>query len=501
MKNKLILTSLWLSFSLISACTGQGQNTTSPSSGGGKPSSEFLINGDPHKIAYATQSVKSRNSYDSNIIAKILEDNAMRYNYTMPGWPDFKSFEGREVFTNSKEGGNYYGVNKLEIEDKKYSPGQVVQAIVKKWESLGVELGFVESNPDSNSNNVNDQNLYNAIKNEEFSKKLILMGDNTSGTNDKDGKVIADQPWSKLVNVATFEFSEIISAYNTGYQTQSHFGLRIKEKDGKLVKEKLDVGYIVASIKKDDRITNIKNVRKANAFRQGVVDAVKEQNTGEAKFVEKEEVSDDEDAKKLFWGSGDIKRFSDLVRSNKKYLNQDHSIFYLAGASGRENSLAADSLILSGTTNINGHKMVIERSFDGKGVFEGLGKNEKGTNLRAGSANNFHVRGRIRMNGRFYSDKHELDYGWEEAKNSMKGLVVEAVIESLYGSNQDINYFGKHTKFGNLASIDPTTLKGGRSALTGQKINKKYAKEIKLTLLKKSIDEKSFEDNFLGSGY
>ena len=500
MKKKWLFLPLLVNSALITSC-GNSSTESTTSTTTGKPSSEFLENSKPHSIAYATQTVKSRNSYDSNVIAKILEDNALRYHYTMPGWPNFESYEGREIFSAPKTAGNFFGINKVEIEEVKYTPGQITSKIVKRWNDLNVELGFVESNPDSLTNNINDNYFYDAIKNEEYKNKLVLMGYQTKGTHLKDGKVNENQLWSKFKNVATFEFSEILTAYNTGYQTQANFGLKIKEKDGKLTKEKLSVGYVVASVKKDDRLTNIKNVRKANAFRQGVLDAIKEQGTGEAKFVSKEEVSDDEDAKKLFWAVGDIKRFTDIVRTNKKYLDQDHSIFYLAGASGRENSMAADSLILSGTTNLNGHKMVVERGYDSNGVFEGLGK-EKGTNLRAGSANNFHVRGRIRMNGRFYSTKYEIDGGWETAENSAKGLITEAVIESLYGANQgSIDYFGKHNMFGSLATIDPTDLKEGRGIPTGQKINKKFADEIKLHLLKKMKQEKEFEDNFLGSGY
>lgn len=505
MKNKIFKTGFLASLSLSLIACGSSSNTKQGSSK--KPSDEFLIETNPNKMAYATQTSKSRNSYDSNVIAKVLEDNALRYNYKMPEWPKFESHEGREILSGPSAYGNFYGISKIN-EEKKYKASEIVAKIIKRWKDLKINLGFIESNPNSNQDTINDDTLYQAIKNELYNDdsekelknklQLVLMGPNTETTY--QGKK-TNNVWSKFKNMATFEFSEILTAYNTGYQTQANFGLKISEKSGKLVKEKLEVGYVIGALKKETREDNIRNVKKANAFRQGVLDAVKEQNTGPASFVSKNDVSENEDEKKLFWGAGDMKRFASMVRSHKNYKSKDHSIFYMAGASARDNSAIADTLILSGVTNLYGHKMVIEKAFDDEGVFEGLGK-ENGTNLRAGSGNNFHVRGRIRMNGRHYSEQYELDSSWIEAENSMKGLVTEAIIESLYGINKGkVDFFGKHTQMGTLGVIDPTSLKGGRSHPDSQKLNKKFQKEIKWQLLSRTKKESDFDDQFLGSGY
>ena len=496
--------------SLIAAC-GQSKKDKTPKKkaetklkSGTKASDKMMTFGAQQLFAYATEygALENENP-ETNLVARQLYQSAIKYNYTFPGWP--KDTQGQEASKAIKADkvSNYYNLKWTTGEDAKTAP-EIAAKILKNWQKAGVKVGFIQTNPESKKAIVNGEKLMDAIKNKEYTGKLVITGKNTSHIDLYGGKKGAT--WSDYANVATFEFSQITTAYNAGYLTQSQFG-KVKLADGTI--EKRSVGYIVAAQEKDDNKWNKLQMKKANAFRKGVMDAVKEQGTGEATFVKKEDASDKAKEKKLMFESSDISKYFKVLKKLDAYKNPDHSFVYYAGADAEINDLVATELINSSVANKFGHKFVVETAgFDDKDDPRAFGEGENGSWSR-GSGSNQVVTARVFMATKSWiparvlgdkSDKKDnISSQWTDAQRAANAFAIEAVLSSLYGANNGkIDYFGKHTYIGAFPDFSRVGTNGIKEK--AQKIDTKLLDKIRIDLYLKNIDIGNIEDDFLGSG-
>ncbi len=469
-----------------------------------KASDKFMIFGEPEKFAYATQyGSLEESSPETNLIARQLYKSAIRYNYTLPGWPETsEGIDAAEVFTNTTAQ-NYYNV-KWTLGDNSKKSDEVAAKILERWEAGGINVGFIQTNPETKEEIINGQKLQDAIKNKVYTGKLVLTGKNTKHVDlygDNKGGA-----WSDYSNVATFEFSQIITAFNAGYLTQTQFG-RFKNSEGNW--EKRTVGYIVAAQKKDGKKWNVLQMKKANAFRKGVLAAVNEQKTGEAKFVKKESASDNSSEKTLMFESTDITKYFSVLKKEKDYTENDHSFVYYAGADAEINDLVATELLNSEVSNKYGHKMVIETAgADDSDNIRSFGEGESAA-WSKGNGNKQSVSGRVFMAVKPWinaktassssSDPEAIDTTWLTAEKAANLYAVEAVISSLYGENQGkIDYFGKHTYIGSF----PEFSRVGTHDINDKahKIDDDLLDKVRHTLYLKNEDISKITDEFLGSG-
>ena len=306
-----------------------------------------------NRVGYVTELGKDS---DENYFKKYIFANQEKYDYQLDGSQD-PAYD--LLFTTTRA----YGAD---------SPKDFKNSLARLSDN-NVGLTFVESkeyfkklcatekiSPD----NVGDPDKYKykpeinfwkeIIQEDLYKGHLVIVGKNSKYYRTAEDKVgQGDKKWEwKSPNIATFEFSEIISAYYMGYLTQYSFG---KTQDG----AKRSVGYVLAASFEENSQRD-KNIKKAVAFRRGVLDAVKEHDTGQATFALKSSVSDFEDEKTLVMKATEIEDKIPNLANSPNYKNKSHSFVYVAGASSLYNNLIAKLLLKQAVKNPNGHNIIGE---------------------------------------------------------------------------------------------------------------------------------------------
>ena len=330
------------------------------------------------------------------------------------------------------------------------------------------------------------------LKEDLYKGHLVIVGKDSKYYRTAEDKVgQRDEKWEwKSPKIATFEFSEIISAYYMGYLTQYSFG---KTKSG----AKKSVGYLLAA-SFEENAQRDKNIKKAVAFRQGVLDAQKEHKTGEATFALKSSASDFEDDKTLVMKATQIEdRIPNLAKS-LNYKNKTHSFVYVAGASALYNNLIAKLLLNQSVKNANGHNIIGEDAsittgdmFDGSSDSNYIKATEQAETKHI---KNKSVSGRIAM---FYN-KDNLAY-----KNDGYNLelstkwAIERILDSIYNKDNLDLYFNRHNYVGTLPLIYQPGQQGLPSSLDE---GREISDEIKNILWNKSLSEDDFDtkSEFMG---
>ena len=500
---------LILSTSLVSKCSVVDPETkdkkdsdTKKTNIVNKASDKMMAFGEKSLVAYATSYPQfDKENLSSNLVANELYKSAIKYNYDLLGWPDDKrGKEGSDALASGIETSNYYDVKSLNS-PQQVSAGKVGTAILRKWSKASVKLGFIQSDSSSDEIGINSQLLYDAIKDKVYSGKLVLSGTNSSYVNRSDGKTT--QKWNSQSNVATFEFSEIISAYYTGYLTQAQFG-KLKKDDG--THEKKSVGYIVAVLKRHDDNWNTLQIKKANAFRLGVLAANKEQETGKASFALPKNLESDNLEKTLIFAEDDIGDYFGLYKEMDAYVNNDHSFTYYVGADPEVNLKVATELSSYGVSNKLGHKLIVETAAFAPGdKVSGFGDQanaawkidngeEKSVTTRVFMASKSWIK--PKKAGDDDSKEQKLSQDWQDAQLSASAHVVEAVLAAELGENiGKINYFGKHNYIGSFPTFSKVNTNGVNDK--AQPIDAQLLNEVRKKLYLKNINLENISDNFL----
>ena len=502
---KKILT-LILSTSLVSKCSVVDSETKDTKDNKtnivNKASDKLMAFGKKPLVTYATTYPRfNKENPSDNLVANELYRSAIKYNYDLPGWPDDKrGKEGEDALVAGLSGSNYYNV-KATTSPQQASAGKVGVAILRKWSEANVKLGFIQSDSTSDEMGINSQVLYDAIKDGDYKEKLVLSGTNSSFVNRVDGK--KTQRWSNQPNVATFEFSEIMSAYYTGYLTQAQFG-KLKKEDGTY--EKKSVGYIVAALKRPDDTWNTLQMKKANAFRLGVLAASQEQETGKASFALPKDLESDDLKKTLVFDEDDIKDYFGLYKEMDTYADNDHSFTYYVGADPEVNLKVASELSSYGVSNKLGHKLIVETAAFAPGDKESGFGDQASAAWKIDNGLEKTVTARVFMASKSWitpkkagdddSKEQSLSRDWQDAQLSANAHVVEAVLAAEMGENIDkINYFGKHNYIGSFPTFSKVDTNG--VDLKAQPINSQLLKEVRKELYLKNINLENISDKFL----
>ncbi len=469
-----------LTSTTIAACGAKQEESTEKTNSKSDPKTMFIKH-PINRVGYITELNKELND---NYYRATIEDLKEEYNYRMDGTADAAyrlKYSTTRVYSVD-------GPDELKKSFERLNENNVGLTIVENKEFLNKLLNAKSGKTEINIwKEVMENNIYGGY--------MAMIGKDSQYYLTNEGKVgMGKNKWEwKSDKIATFEFSEIVSAYYMGYITQYTFGL---DSDG----QKKTVGYILGSTYQSstDRPENIK---KALAFRQGVLDAVTEKQTGEATFASKTETSDDPEEHTLVWRMTDLESVIPKLVKSSNYKDKDHSLTYFAGASSEYNEIIASFLMEQEVKNSQGHKLIGEKASTTAGdMFESsIDTNymEATTTNDEGEENhikNKSVTGRVSM---FYN-KDKKAYRNDEYNIELANTyAVKELLKSVFKDDNLATYFGKHTYVGTF----PLVYKPGENQVPSDaQPAKTITEELKLELIEKRITEEQFKtkSDFLG---
>ena len=453
LKQKLFSSSMILF--LTSACSSSTTNTKQNSNT--NYFSHYL-----NRVGYIT----TKSDVNDNLIKKTIDSSSNKYKYRLDGSSDL-AFKIKQNTTR---------VFKADKKDK------IIQAL-KILEKNRVGLVFVEG-----SSLFNREEIYDAIKIQQiYTGRLVIFGDDIKHPKKNDGSLVTNKIWHNE-KIATFEYSKIISAYMTGYLTQTNFGLT-SNGTKKSVSYLLGVAYEPGQSKKRKE-----DIKKAIAFKKGIEDAVKEQKTGEVYFVPKPTPTKTLSLNNLIIDSTILPSVVEDLAKDKKYLSSDHSFTYFSGSTRETNYDVAHRLTYKATKNKYGHKVIVDTGATDNGygfefssdvnVIEGEeGENpQKNATARVGLA---------------FNKDLEFSESFEYAKNYATKTAIENVLKMIFKDDKIDNYFNKYNRFGTFGIV----MQAGRNTISPSM--QKARNELRDTLLpainEKKINEDQFaKDDFFG---
>ncbi len=332
-------------------------------------------------------------------------------------------------------------------------------------------------------------NLWKEImKNEIYKGHIVIIGKDSRFYRNQEDKIgVGKEKWEwKSDKIATFEYSEIISAYYMGYITQYTFGLT---KEG----TKKTVGYVVAATYEQPH-QKTKNIKKAIAFRKGVEDAIKEKATGAATFALKTQTTTDSDGETLVRPATDLEQIIPNLIKSSNYKDKDHSIVYVAGASSVYNELISGFLVEVQANNKNGHKLVGDYGattagdlFDASSDTNYVEAKKTNDDDEEVIVKDKSVVGRVVM----HYNKDNLAYRNDEYNREVAAkYAIDKVFDSIYNQDNLDIYFGKHTHVGTFPIIYKP---GERQVPSDSQPAKSISDEMKKALVDKNLSEDDFK--------
>ena len=442
-----------LCFSIMSCGAQQEQKTSS---------STKLLSHYVNRVGYIT----TKNDVPENLIKKTVDSLSKKYNYRLDGSSDL-AFKMKQNTTR------VYKADKHE---------RIVDAL-KLLERNRVGLVFIEG-----SDTFNTEKIYDAIKVDQiYTGRLIIFGDDIKNPKKGDGSIVRDKAW-KSDKIALFSFSKIISAYMTGYLTQTNFGLTASG-------EKKQVSYLMGvSVEPGKSTKRTEDIRKAIAFKKGIEDAVKEQKTGDVYFVPQTGKVLNGEKQTLIMDYSVVPSIVEEMGKDKKYLEADHSFAYISGATNTINYDLAYRLTLKATKNKYGHKVIVDYGSTDEGygleysadvnVIEG----EEGENPKKNST--------ARVGLAFTKDL-EFAETFDYAKQYATKIVIEKIFNEVFKKDSWGNYFDNYNLFGTFGIV----MQSGKRTISPnmQKARLDLRQSLLETMNEKNLEEKMFsEDDFFG---
>ena len=415
-----------------------------------------------NRVGYIT----TKNEGPTNLIKKSIDSLSTKYGYLLDGSSDL-AFKMKQNTTR---------VYKADKHDR------IIDAL-KLLERNRVGLVFIEG-----SDKFNTEKIYDAIKVDEiYTGRLFIFGDEVINPKKNDGSIVRDKVW-RNDRIATFSFSKIISAYMTGYLTQTNFGLTA---DG----TKKKVSYLLGvSVEPGKSKKRKEDISKAIAFKKGIEDAVKDQKTGEVYFVPETGKVLNGEKQTLIMEYSVVPSIVEDMGKDKQYLAADHSFAYISGASNTINYDVAYRLTLKATKNKQGHKLIVDNGSTDEGyaleysadvnVIEG----EEGENPQKNST--------ARVGLAFNKDL-EFSQTFDYTKQYATQIVIEEIFKKIFKDDTWGDYFANHNLFGTFGIVMPSGKRTISSSM--QKARPDLRKKLLETIIGKNIKEKMFEeDNFFG---